>query len=54
MEENTPLIDSLIICVKNKLFGRVKKPHELMHQPNSRMIDDGDELEMIWKDVFMA
>jgi hypothetical protein len=25
----------LIDCVKNKLFGSVKKPHELMHQPNT-------------------
>jgi hypothetical protein len=28
------IIDWLIICVKNKLSGNVKKPHELMHQPN--------------------
>jgi hypothetical protein len=27
-------IDCLIIWVKNKLFGSVKKPHKLMHQPN--------------------
>jgi hypothetical protein len=27
-------IDCLIICVKNKLFGNVKKPQELMHQPS--------------------
>jgi hypothetical protein len=24
----------MIIFVKNKLFGSVKKPHELMHQPD--------------------
>jgi hypothetical protein len=28
------IIDILITCVKNKLFGSVKKPHELKHQPN--------------------
>jgi histone-lysine N-methyltransferase SETMAR len=28
------IIDCLNICVKNKLFGSVKNPHELMHQPN--------------------
>jgi hypothetical protein len=28
-------VDWLIISVKNKLFGSVKKPHELMHQPNN-------------------
>jgi hypothetical protein len=28
------IIDCLIICVKNKLFGSVRKPHELMHQHN--------------------
>jgi hypothetical protein len=27
------IIDCLIICVKNKLFGSVKKPHKLIHQP---------------------
>jgi hypothetical protein len=30
----TKLNDYLIICVKNKFFESVKKPHELMHQPN--------------------
>jgi hypothetical protein len=29
------IIDCLIICVKNKLFGSVKKPHERMHQPST-------------------
>jgi hypothetical protein len=28
------IIDCLIIYLKNKLFGSVKKLHELMHQPN--------------------
>jgi hypothetical protein len=35
MEENTQLTDIFIICVKNKLFLSVNKPHNLMHQPNS-------------------
>jgi hypothetical protein len=35
MGENTKLSVCLIICVKNKLFGNVTKPHELMHHPNS-------------------
>jgi hypothetical protein len=29
------ITDCLIICVRNKLFGSVKKPHECMHQPNT-------------------
>jgi hypothetical protein len=29
------IIDWLFGCVKNKLFGRVKKLHERMHQPNN-------------------
>jgi hypothetical protein len=28
------IIDCLLICVKNKLFGSVRKLHERMHQPN--------------------
>jgi hypothetical protein len=41
MEENIQLIDCVIICGKNKLFGSVTKPHELMHQPyrNGMFID---------------
>jgi hypothetical protein len=30
----------LIICVKNKLFGSVKEPHELMHQPNNTYVPE--------------
>jgi hypothetical protein len=39
MEENTLVIDCLIIYVENKLFGSVKKPHELMHQPNTQPLN---------------
>jgi hypothetical protein len=35
IEKNTKFIDCLIICVKNKLFGSVKKPYERMHQSNT-------------------
>jgi hypothetical protein len=31
------MIDCLIIRVKNKLFGSIKRPHELTHQPNTML-----------------
>jgi hypothetical protein len=33
------LIDCLIICVKNKLFGSISEPYELMHQPNNFVLN---------------
>jgi hypothetical protein len=40
MEENTQLIECLIICVKNKLFRSVKEQHVLIHQPTSYQFID--------------
>jgi hypothetical protein len=39
------LIDCLIIFVKNKLFASIKKPHELMLQPNMWTgFEDGENI----------
>jgi hypothetical protein len=46
MEDNTKLIDCLIICVKNKLFGSVKNPHERMHQPD--ILKETLLLKVLW------